>query len=91
MNEFLMHWLIALAVILLLLAALYLVIRLAVRGAIKEAFREIAGEIAKEVWKDEEKLSVPVEIILDEDRHVKNQQDGLFDQIEKDLDIILGW
>lgn len=42
-------------------------------------------------WKDEEKLSVPVEIILDEDRHVKNQQDGLFDQIEKDLDIILGW
>ena len=40
---------------------------------------------------DEEKISVPVEIRLDEDGHVRNQQDGLFDQIEKDLDVILGW
>ena len=40
---------------------------------------------------DEEKISVPVEIELDEDGHVRNQQDGLFDQIEKDLDVILGW
>ncbi len=40
---------------------------------------------------DEEKISIPVEIRLDEDGHVRNQQDGLFDQIEKDLDVILGW
>lgn len=40
---------------------------------------------------NEDKISLPVEILLDEDGHVKNQQDGLFDQIEKDLDIILGW
>ena len=40
---------------------------------------------------NEEKLSVPVEILLDEGGHVQNQQDGLFDQIEKDLDVILGW
>ncbi len=40
---------------------------------------------------NEDKLSIPVEIFLDEDGHVQNQQDGLFDQIEKDLDVILGW
>lgn len=40
---------------------------------------------------NEDKLSIPVEILLDEDGHVQNQQDGLFDQIEKDLDVILGW
>lgn len=40
---------------------------------------------------DEDKISVPVEILLDEEGHVKNQQEGLFDQIEKDLDVILGW
>lgn len=40
---------------------------------------------------DENRISVPIEIILDEDGHVHNHQDGLFDQIEKDLDVILGW
>ncbi len=40
---------------------------------------------------NEEKLSMPIEILLDEDGHIQNQQDGLFDQIEKDLDVILGW
>lgn len=40
---------------------------------------------------NEDRTSMPVEIFLDEDGHVKNQQDGLFDQIEKDLDVILGW
>ena len=40
---------------------------------------------------DEEKISLPVEIFLDGDGHVENQQDGLFDQIDKDLDMILGW
>lgn len=40
---------------------------------------------------NEDKISVPVEISLDEDGRVENQQDGLFDQIEKDLDVILGW
>lgn len=40
---------------------------------------------------DEEKISVPLEIELDEDGPVRNQQDGLFDQIDKDLDVILGW
>ena len=40
---------------------------------------------------NEDKISIPVEIFLDENGHVKNQQDGLFDQIEKDLDVILGW
>lgn len=40
---------------------------------------------------NEDKISVPVEILLDGDGHVVNQQDGLFDQIEKDLDVILGW
>ena len=54
MGEFILHWLVALGVILLLLAAFYLVIRLAVRTAIKEAFQEIAGAVAKELWKDEE-------------------------------------
>lgn len=40
---------------------------------------------------NENKISIPVKICLDEDGHVKNQQEGLFDQIEKDLDVILGW
>lgn len=40
---------------------------------------------------NEEKLSIPVEIILDENGHVGNPQEGLFDQAEKDLDVILGW
>lgn len=40
---------------------------------------------------NEDKISIPVEIFLDENGRVKNQQDGLFDQIEKDLDVILGW
>lgn len=40
---------------------------------------------------NENKISIPVKICLDEDGHVENQQDGLFDQIEKDLDVILGW
>ncbi len=40
---------------------------------------------------NEDKISLPVEILLDDDGHVKNQQDGLFDQMEKDLDVILGW
>ncbi len=40
---------------------------------------------------NEDKISIPVEIFVEEDGHVKNQQDGLFDQIEKDLDVILGW
>ena len=39
---------------------------------------------------NESKISIPVKICLDEDGHVKNQQEGLFDQIEKDLDVILG-
>ncbi|MCI8894745.1 MAG: DUF3696 domain-containing protein [Lachnospiraceae bacterium] len=40
---------------------------------------------------NEDKISMPVEIVVDENGHVKNQQEGLFDQIEKDLDVILGW
>lgn len=40
---------------------------------------------------DESRLCRPVAVKLDEKGHVMNQQDGLFDQIEKDLDIILGW
>ena len=40
---------------------------------------------------NELKLSQPFEILLDENGHVKNPPDGLFDQIEKDLDVILGW
>ncbi len=40
---------------------------------------------------DEDRISMPAEIFLDEDGHVKNHEDGLFDQIEKDLDVILGW
>lgn len=40
---------------------------------------------------DEDRISIPVEIFLDEDGHVTNHEDGLFDQIEKDLDVILGW
>lgn len=35
--------------------------------------------------------SIPVRICLDETGHVENQQEGLFDQVEKDLDVILGW
>lgn len=35
--------------------------------------------------------SVPVRIRLGEEGQVENQQDGLFDQIGKDLDVILGW
>ena len=38
-----------------------------------------------------EKIGEPVAILLDENGHVENQQDGLFDQVEKDLDVILGW
>lgn len=40
---------------------------------------------------DEDRISTPVEILLDEEGHVGNPEDGLFDQIEKDLDVILGW
>lgn len=40
---------------------------------------------------DKDKISTPIEVLLDEGGRVKNQQDGLFDQIEKDLDVILGW
>lgn len=54
MGEFIAHWLVALGVILLLLAALYLVIRLAVRTAIREALHEIGSAMARELWKDEE-------------------------------------
>lgn len=40
---------------------------------------------------NEDRISMPTEILLDSDGHVRNQRDGLFDQIEKDLDVILGW
>ena len=35
--------------------------------------------------------SEPILIELDDDGKVLNQQVGLFDQIKKDLDVILGW
>ena len=35
--------------------------------------------------------SIPVKIPLDKEGKVLLQKDGLFDQIKRDLDIILGW
>lgn len=40
---------------------------------------------------DKKLLSHPIEILMDENGKVSNPQEGLFDQIEKDLDDILGW
>ena len=49
MNEILLNWLVALAVILLVFAGLSCVIRAAVRSAVKDLLREMA----KELWKNE--------------------------------------
>lgn len=40
---------------------------------------------------DENGGSIPVKIFLDDEGQVLDQRDGLFDQIKKDLDVILGW
>lgn len=54
---------------------------------------QIAGDRVRIYFfqQDEDRISMPVEILLDADGHVRNHQEGLFDQIEKDLDVILGW
>ncbi|MCI6887391.1 MAG: DUF3696 domain-containing protein [Lachnospiraceae bacterium] len=39
----------------------------------------------------ENQLSEPASVELDENGHVKKTRDGLFDQIDKDLDVLLGW
>ena len=50
---FLLNWLIALAVVLLLFAGLYFVVKLAVRKAVREALTELGQDLAKKLWAED--------------------------------------